>query len=362
MLRWWCCCGLVLRMTALAWGDSAEVDPLFRQVKTATAGESKGHPTFGFQVAVGPDESPQLSNEFSEKPVSQAGFFREWASDPVRNPIGSFDVQDGNEDPPFVAVDRIDLDYDWRVLPVGLMYKSYLAGEKESRISSVWMTDRQGHLWWDSTLGGRFSFLRYGTSDPVHPEGWEMAFEGAAMPRVDPKADSSPLIAVDYRIGLLSTWQSGRNAFKAGYYHVSSHLGDEFLLSNPGFVRLNYVRDSGIIGWTHSLTSEAKVYGEVAYAFGHEDGALPWEFQYGIQYSPRVPGLYGAPFGGINGHTRQDFNYETSINVVAGWQWWGEQSNHTFRVGLQYYDGPALQYSFVNKHETLMGWGLWLDY
>ena len=283
-------------------------------------------------------------------------------SGPVRNPIGSFDVQNGNEDPPFVAVDRIDLDYDWRVLPVGLMYKSYLAGEKESRISSVWMTDRQGHLWWDSTLGGRFSFLRYGTSDPVHPEGWEMAFEGAAMPRVDPKADSSPLIAVDYRIGLLSTWQSGRNAFKAGYYHVSSHLGDEFLLSNPGFVRLNYVRDSGIIGWTHSLTPEAKVYGEVAYAFGHEDGALPWEFQYGIQYSPRVPGLYGAPFGGINGHTRQDFNYETSINVVAGWQWWGEQSNHTFRVGLQYYDGPALQYSFVNKHETLMGWGLWFDY
>ena len=180
--------------------------------------------------------------------------------------------------------------------------------------------------------------------------------------RVDPKAVSSPLIAVDFRIGLLSTWRFGSNAFKAGYSHLSSHLGDEFLLSNPGFVRLNYVRDSGIVGWTHHLTPEAQVYGEVAYAFGHEAGALPLEFQYGIQYSPRVPGVFGAPFGGINGHTRQDFGYETSINVVAGWQWWSEQSNHTFRVGLQYYDGPSMQYSFVNKHETLTGWGLWFDY
>ena len=362
MLRSWCCCCLVLGMTAFAWGDSAQDDPLFRQVKTAEKGESKGSSTFGLQIQMGLDELPNSSHEFTGNPVSQAGFFRERASDAVQNPFEQFGAQPGDEEPLFVAADGIDSDYDWRVLPVGVMYKSYVAGEKEPRIKSVWMTDKQGHLWWESTLGGRIAFLRYGTSDPVHPEGWEFAFEGAALPRVDPKAASSPLIAVDYRIGLLSTWQYGRNAFKAGYYHVSSHLGDEFLLLNPGYHRLNYVRDSGIIGWTHSLTPETQVYGEIAYAFGHEDGALPWEFQYGIQYSPRVPGLYGAPFGAINGHTRQDFNYETSINVVAGWQWWGEKSNHTFRVGLQYYDGPALQYSFVNKHETLMGWGLWLDY
>ncbi|MEK6262679.1 MAG: DUF1207 domain-containing protein [Planctomycetota bacterium] len=362
MLRWWCCCGLVLGLAAIAWGDSTQVDPLFRQAETTTPGESKSPATFGLQVGVGFDDRTHSSNEFRAITVSQTGFFHLRASDPVQRPFEQFGVQQGNEDPPFVAVDGIDLDHDWRVLPVGLMYKSYLAGEKESRVQSVWLTDQHGDLVWETALGGRFSFLRHGTSDPVHPEGWQLDFEGAALPRVDPKADSSPLIAADFRIGLLSTWRFGPNAFKAGYYHLSSHLGDEFLIRNPRFVRLNYVRDSAIVGWTRDLTPEAQVYGEVAYALNHEDGALPWEFQYGIQYSPRVPGLYGAPFGGINGHTRQDFNYETSINVVAGWQWWGEQSNHTFRVGIQYYDGPALQYSFVNKHETLMGWGIWFDY
>lgn len=362
MLRWWSCCCLVLGLTAFAWGDSPQIEPLFRQRKTAEVGESKGPATFGLQIQTGFDDAAHSSNEFTSNPVSLAGYLDDQVSEPILSSLPQFDALAVAEEPPFIASDGIDLDYEWRVLPVGVMYKSYLAGEKEPRISSVWLTDRQGKHVWETALGGRYALIRHGTSDPVHPEGWEFAMEGAALPRVDPKAPSSPLIAVDYRIGMLSTWQKGRNAFKAGYYHLSSHLGDEFLLNNPGYVRLNYVRDSGIVGWTHHLTPETQVYGEVAYAFGHEDGALPWEFQYGIQYRPRVPGLYGAPFGGINGHTRQDFNYETSINVVAGWQWWSEQSNHTFRVGLQYYDGPAMQYSFVNKHETLMGWGLWFDY
>lgn len=362
MLRWWCCCCLVFGMTALVWGASPRTDRQIRQAKTAAEGELTDPSTFGLQIQVDSDGQLLSSKEFERSPVSLASHIDGLASEPLMSPAHQFDAHQFAEEPAFVAEDGIDLDYGWHVLPVGVMYKSYLAGEKEPRINSVWLTNRQGDLVWETSLGGRFAFIRYGTSDPVRPEGWEMAFEGAAMPRVNPKEVSSPLIACDYRIGLLSTWASGPNVFKAGYYHLSSHLGDEFLLSNPGFVRLNYVRDSGIVGWTRYLTPEAQVYGEVAYAFNHEDGALPLEFQYGIQYSPRVPGLYGAPFGGINGHTRQDFGYETSINVVAGWQWWGEQSNHTFRVGIQYYDGPAMQYSFVNKHETLMGWGIWFDY
>ena len=359
---WWCFSFLVLAMTSLAQGESSLGEPLIRQIASTGESERTSPRTFGLQLLVGRDQPSQSTDKTEADAASPVGYFSDLSSDPAQNRFEQFDVQPGIEEPPFLEVDGVDREYDWRVLPAGLMYKAYLAGEKESRVQSVWVTDQNGHLWWDTTLGGRYSFLRYGTSDPVHPEGWQFDFEGAAMPRVDPKADSSPLIAIDYRVGLLSTWRFGPNAFKAGYYHLSSHLGDEFLLLNPGFIRLNYVRDAAIVGWTHDLTRELQIYGEIAYAFNYEDGALPWEFQYGIQYSPRVPGLFGAPFAAINGHTREDFHYETSINVQAGWQWWGEQSNHTFRIGIQYYDGPALQYSFVNKHERLMGWGLWFDY
>lgn len=253
---------------------------------------------------------------------------------------------------------------EFQIMPVGLMYKSYLAGEKEPRIQGVWLSEKKRGLIWETQLGGRAGLLRYGTFDAINPKGWQLDVEGGAQVRIDPN-QKSDVEAVDYRFGFLSTWRYGRNGFKAGYYHLSSHLGDEFLIRNPSFLstRLNYVRDSAIVGWIYDLTDDMQVYGEVAYAVGHQGGAKPLEFQYGYQYAPlQAFDLHGAPYFAINGHTREDLNWITGVNTTAGWLWRGEQTNHTFRVGMQYYTGPAIQYSFVGRNETLLGGGLWFDY
>ncbi|HEY0984288.1 DUF1207 domain-containing protein [Schlesneria sp.] len=252
--------------------------------------------------------------------------------------------------------------YEWQVLPVGLMYKAYLAGEKESRMASVFYAanGRKGAIW-ENTLGAHVGLLRYGTTNSVNPQGWQFDLEGAAMPRVD-MGHEDDLEAVDFRAGWLITHRRGPNAFKAGYYHLSSHVGDEYLIRNIGFERLNYVRDSLIIGWTRDVMSpNLQVYGEIAWAVFAQDGAQPLELQYGIQYSPLVFGLHGAPFAAINGHTRQEFNYTTSISVQAGWQWRGV-SNHTLRTGVSYYEGPSMQWSFVGQSERMIGAGIWFDF
>ncbi len=252
--------------------------------------------------------------------------------------------------------------FEFQVLPKGLLYHSYLAGEKEPRFNAVWLNETGRGLVWETQLGGRVGLMKFTNFNEDYPRAWQLDLEGGAQARVDPQQESD-LEAVDYRFGLLSTWRFGRNAYKAGYYHLSSHIGDEYLLANPGFTRLNYVRDSAIFGVTHYLTDDMQIYGEIAYAFGHEDGAEPLELQYGYQYTPlRAYGLKGAPYFGINGHTREDFNWITSVNTVAGWQWRGEESNHLFRVGLQYYTGPALQWQFAGRNETLCGAGMWFDY
>jgi len=261
--------------------------------------------------------------------------------------------------PPF-AVDSGDC-YIWQVLPPGLMYHSYLAGEKEPRFQWVFLSEKDRGMVWEAALGGRIGILRHGTCGAINPQGWQLDLEGAALPRVDPEQHDD-LEAVDFRVGLVSTSRHGPNAFKAGYYHLSSHVGDEFLIANPGFARQNYVRDSLIAGWTHDVTTSTQIYGEIGYAFNHEDGAEPLELQFGTQYLPWGDGCRGAPFAAFNVHLREDFDFETSINVVAGWQWRGPQTDHRFRAGVQYYDGPSMQWSFTNLHETLIGGGLWCDY
>jgi hypothetical protein len=248
----------------------------------------------------------------------------------------------------------------WQILPDGLLYRSYLAGEKEPRFASVFLSDETGMSVWEVALGGRVGILRYGTWGTVDPQGFQLDIEGAALVRLNPDIYTD-VEATDYRFGLIGTWRDGPWATKWGYYHISSHLGDEFLLRNPGYPRLNYVRDSAIAGVSYDVTPTVRLYGEAAYAIGHQGGALPLEFQYGVEYSSQQT-TWWAPFAGVNGHTREDNDWKTSINIVGGMQFRGGTSQRRFRVGVQYYEGPALQYSFAGRHERLVGTGLWFDY
>ncbi len=253
-----------------------------------------------------------------------------------------------------------------QLMPAGLMYHSYLAGPKEPRFNAVWLKDQNGKLNWETQLGGRCGVLRYGDFTPINPNGWQLDIEGGAQARVLPD-DESDLEAADFRVGILLTQRSGLWSTKTGYYHLSSHVGDEFLIKNPGFTRINYVRDAMIFGLSRDLLwngrPDFRCYGETAYAFSHEFGS-PWEFQTGAEYSPLVfNGLRGSPFFAVNGQFRQDRSWDAAgLSIVTGWQWRSQATNQRFRVGLQYYDGDSLQWSFAGQKESSFGLGMWFDY
>ena len=251
--------------------------------------------------------------------------------------------------------------WTWQLMPEGLIYRSYLAGVKEPRIASVFNYDK-GEGWkWDSTLGGRVSVLRYGTTDGYRPQGWEIDLEGASMQRLDME-EYRDLDAVDFRFGFPITYGIGNYQTKLSYYHLCSHVGDEYLLKHPTFNRLNYVRD--VIVWGHSyyVTDDLRVYGEVGWGMS-TDISKPWELQCGADYSPAGPTTFrGAPFAAVNGHLRQDFNFGGNFTAQAGWQWRGGAGGHLFRAGLQYYNGQSDQYEFFQTSEQKIGLGLWYDY
>jgi hypothetical protein len=130
---------------------------------------------------------------------------------------------------------------------------------------------------------------------------------------------------------------------------------------------LNYVRDALIVGVARDVLingrADARIYGEYANAVGHEV-ARPNEFQFGAEYSPLVfNGLRGAPFAAINGSARENRSWDaTGLSVAMGWQWRSPATNQRFRLGVQYYDGDNLQYSFPGQKQSSFGWGMWLDY
>ena len=181
------------------------------------------------------------------------------------------------------------------------MFKNYLASNEEGRLGSQLYYDKKIGWTWDASLGGHVGIIRYGTQDPAWPEGWQFDVDGAALPRLD---STRSMVSTDFRIGFPLTHREGPWEFKFGYYHLSSHLGDLYIESHPGIMRLNYVREQLVFGVAYRPICDLRFYGEANWAFREDGGSQPWEFQFGIDYSPAQPnGFYGAPF---RGHQLQD--------------------------------------------------------
>lgn len=250
----------------------------------------------------------------------------------------------------------------WRILPQGLVYRSYLAGAREPRAGAEW-NHVLGRGWvWDFTMGARVGLLRYGDNGAVLPQGWQLDVEGAALGRLalDRNWD---LEATDYRAGLPLTYGVGRYATKLAFYHLSSHVGDEFQLTYPGFTRLNYSRN--VLVWGHSVYAmdNLRLYGEVGYAVDNDGGSQPWEFQFGADYAPLYPtGFSGAPFLAFNGHLREEVDFGGQFTMQAGWAWRDDGPGRLFRTGLMYFNGKHRQLSFPFSYEHQVGVGAWYDF
>jgi hypothetical protein len=220
--------------------------------------------------------------------------------------------------------------------------------------------ENQGTLL-DVDIGGRVSVLRKGTVGP-NAEGVELQVYGSALARLSMERQSD-VEATDYVFGVPIVWRRGPTAVRFGYDHVSSHIGDEYLIRNPHFERINYVRDAMAFAVMHNITEAVDVYGEANYGFHVSGGAERWHFQFGAEYQPCAPpGFRGAPVVAVNTLLRQEFDYEGSFGAVAGWQWRGLTSNDVLRVGLTTYVGRSRQFSFFDRYEKLFGIGIWYDF
>ncbi len=252
--------------------------------------------------------------------------------------------------------------WTWQLLPDGLIYRSYLAGFKESRIGTAMLYESDQGWLWDSTLGGRIGLWRYGTSDPFQPEGWEIDFEGAAFPRLD-QEHNSDLISADYRLGVPLTYRQGPFQWKLAFAHLSSHVGDEYLARHPSFERVNFSRNSVVFGMGYFATPDLRLYAEADYGFSIDVGSEPWWFQFGFDLAPSMPtGIRGAPFVAANALLREETDFGGDFTLMAGWAWRGERSGHLFRAGAQYTVGKATQFEFVDQDEQTIGFGLWYDF
>ncbi len=251
--------------------------------------------------------------------------------------------------------------WHWQMLPEGLLYRVYMAGGRESRFASHWFHERDKGWLWDIALGGQVGMLRYGSCDACWPEGWQLDIEGAAFPRLTLNSYRE-LVSADFRFGIPITFRRGPLETKFAYYHLSSHLGDEYMVRNGTLDRINYTRDAFVAAVALRPIPDLRLYAEGGWAFHVNGGSKPWEFQFGIDYSP-VEGWapFGTPFFAVNTRIRQELDFGGNLTVQTGLQW-RSRIGSLFRAGLYYFNGKTDQYQFFQEHEEQIGLGLWYDF
>jgi hypothetical protein len=248
----------------------------------------------------------------------------------------------------------------WRVLPEGVVWQSYWAGAHEPRLAGI-VYNEDSVSFVDAALGGRASLFRYGTEGLGRPQGFELQVEGAAFPRLNLDEDWD-LDATDYRVGFPLVY--GREAWQAkfSYYHLSSHLGDEFIIRQGTTAdRINYSRDALTLALSYFPHPAWRLYAEAGWAFYYRVSE-PWEFQFGVDVAePGPTGPWGTPFIAVNGHLREEVDYSGNVAFQAGWLWRGN-STRTLRTGFHYYNGKSSQFEFFDQFEEQIGAGLWYDF
>ena len=75
--------------------------------------------------------------------------------------------------------------WTWQVLPQGLVFRSYLANNREPRFGFWWVHEKDQGWLWDVALGGRMGLLRYGTTNALQPQGLGVGYRRGRLSASD---------------------------------------------------------------------------------------------------------------------------------------------------------------------------------
>ncbi|WP_455244056.1 DUF1207 domain-containing protein [Petrachloros mirabilis] len=202
--------------------------------------------------------------------------------------------------------------------------------------------------------------------------GWQVGILAGVFSQFNLDEPSSDLINTDFVVGVPLSWRAGNWSTRVRLYHQSSHLGDEFLLGQPGFDRVNlsFEEAEAIVSYDYRW---ARVYAGGGYLIHREPVSLDRNrVQWGLELrgsawpSPvlakELSGLVITPVLGADFKAFEELKWIINANVVGGIEWSRQGSTRRFRFLLNYYHGfvPYGQF-FAQKIETV-GFGLYLAF
>ncbi|MBB64047.1 MAG: hypothetical protein CMO81_03190 [Waddliaceae bacterium] len=183
----------------------------------------------------------------------------------------------------------------------------------------------------------------------------QVSIEAGVWSLFDIEGDSEPLINSDYFIGIPVTYLCGNWSFRFRLYHISSHLGDEYILDNLPITLLNRSFEAVDAFVAYHFGPSIRVYCGLGYVLRGDSEADPGTgyAEYGAEVflkRNRHPEtrLYSGPFLGFHMRHLDENDYKLDQTYVVGMAWGRlPGKGRQLRVSLEYHDGFALEGQFA---------------
>ena len=237
-----------------------------------------------------------------------------------------------------------------------LLYDPYIAAPRQSRTSvKLQMPVGRGrHPAFEATLGFDRSLVRWLSEDDPD-RATEVQMEAAVFSRFDIHnqydQDSS-----DYRFGFPVVFRDGDLAWKIHLYHLTSHLGDEFMV-RTGRKPIHYHLEELAGGVSWDATEGSRLYGEAGtavYAGPHTGNG---RVQAGYEWVGKkwCSGL--APFFAVDLQARNDQSWNPGKDVAVGLAY-----GRSALLSLDFYHGRDMQTQFKDEQVRYLSLGITFDF
>lgn len=206
------------------------------------------------------------------------------------------------------------------------------------------------------SFGDQFVFYRWRDIPWLHGD-LEAGIEAGIFAVFDLDHPKACHVNTDFYVAVLTDYAFDNYSFRGRLWHQSSHLGDEFLLSNPGFDRRN-LSDEGVDFFaSYQLGQPIRLYAGIGYIFDRdkEFPEKPLYFEFGSEV--KVFGerhhcnkLYIEPFLAMHFRTWEEHAWNLDQTYALGIEIGKIQGvGKKMRLFLEYHEGFSKEGQFLRE-------------
>jgi hypothetical protein len=207
-------------------------------------------------------------------------------------------------------------------------------------------------------LGAQFPIYRWAN---VRGGDLQLELEGAAFTVFNLRDQQFPMINADYYVGIPLTFAKGNAAYRLRLYHISSHVGDEYLGEHPHFHRKNKSFEALDISGDYHFHPGLRFYGVLGSVIlsDREMKMKPFYVEYGFEArgtKTNFKQLFGRPFLAVHMQNWQDVHYALDTTYALGYEWGKiNEIGRKVRVFLEYHQGFSPEGQFSRKRTKYFG-------